>query len=754
MQAFADLIERLDRSAGTGERVELLSSYFAAVAPVDAAWALQVLLAKRRRRLITGRRLRQICLEDSGLPEWLFDACHAQVGDSAETIALLWPGEAGMEGVGRSGSVGAAAAIHPAPGEDRALKVETNRKRPAIDGREPSPSAEAPLHHWMEQLLPAAAALEGEEQAQAVRKLWQGLDAQQLLVACKLLTGGLRVGVAQGLVVRALARLSGLEEALLQHRLMGTFTPSPEAWNALLAPAEDGQAVASRPYPFFLASPLERDPAADAPLPGTASDWLVEWKWDGIRGQLIHRPGGSFLWSRGEELIHEAFPELLEAAACLPPGTVLDGEVLVWPPGEPRPAPFAQLQRRLGRKRPGRSLLAECPAVLVAYDLLETHGEDIRGWPLSRRRAALEALLREALQATPGPAAGVLNPGGPPAEAVVMGPDGEAGAAFHNVAVSPQAGADADPVADRPSPLAIAPVPQPQAVADPVGGFPSAAAALTPPKSGGKLKSVRSLSEHDPFMDARWQPLHPAAGGSEPSARLRLSPARPLASWEDLEQLRQAAAEVNAEGLMLKALDSPYRAGRRRGTWWKHKREPYHLDAVLLYAQAGSGRRANLFTDYTFGLWERPLDPQELAAEVASGSIDPAAAAPMPVEARVEPGGESSDDGTPSQAPPRRLVSFAKAYSGLDDGEILALDRWIRGHTTERFGPVRAVQPLQVFELAFEGLQRSGRHKSGIAVRFPRISRWRRDKPAAEADTLEAALALLARGGGAVEAPR
>ena len=566
MQAFVQLIERLDRSAGTGERVEALVAHFAAAEPADAAWALQVLLAKRRKRLITGRRLRQICLEDSGLPEWLFDACHAQVGDSAETIALLWPGKSGM-------------AAEPGP----------------------SSAADLPLHHWMEQLLPAAAALEGEEQADAVRQMWQGLDAQQLLVACKLLTGGLRVGVAQGLVVRALVRLSGLEEALLQHRLMGDFTPSAAAWRALLAPAEDGEEVASRPYPFFLASPLEPAAEAQAPLEGTPQEWLVEWKWDGIRGQLIHRDGGSFLWSRGEELIHEAFPELLAAAAALPAGTVLDGEVLVWPPGEPHPAPFAQLQRRLGRKRPGRSLLAECPAVLVAYDLLERHGQDIRAWPLSRRRAALEALITALPQAAAGPAAGVL----------------------------------------------------------------------------------------------------------------RASPLLPLIRWEDLEPLRQRAEAAGAEGLMLKRAGSPYLAGRKRGHWWKHKRDPYTLDAVLLYAQAGSGRRANLFTDYTFGLWERS----------------------------PEAGGETME-ARPAE-PPARLVSFAKAYSGLNDQEISALDRWIRSHTTERFGPVRAVEPLQVFELAFEGLQRSSRHKSGIAVRFPRIARWRRDKPAHEADTLAAALALL-----------
>ena len=540
MRRFADLYSALDASSGTQARVDALVAYFSGVDAADGAWALHVLLGKQGKRLITGRRLRQICLEESPLPEWLFDDCYAHVGDSAETITLLWA------------QVGAGA----------------------------SEPLQHSLQHWMEQLLPDAAALEGSDQAEAVRQLWRGLSSSELLVANKLLTGGLRVGVAQGLVVRALARLSGLEEAQLQHRLMGGFKPSAAALTALLAPADVAEAVPSRPYPFYLASPLEQQPA------GPASDWQAEWKFDGIRGQLIRRANEVFLWSRGEELIGAAFPELLAAAGCLANGTVLDGEILVWPAGSDQPAPFAQLQRRLGRKAPGRKLLAECPAAFVAYDLLELGGDDLRQRPLSQRRSALEELLQYLLETTPTPEAGLL----------------------------------------------------------------------------------------------------------------RLSPRLPLTAWEQLEPLRQQAASATAEGLMLKNLASPYLAGRKRGHWWKHKRDPYTLDAVLLYAQAGSGRRANLFTDYTFGLWD----------------------------------GEG------------QLVSFAKAYSGLDDAEITALDRWIRSHTTERFGPVRAVQPLQVFELAFEGLQRSSRHKSGIAVRFPRIARWRQDKPAAEADSLASALALLA----------
>jgi DNA ligase-1 len=548
MREFTQLFEELDSTTGTTARVEALAAYFGKAAAVDAAWALHALLGKQRKRQITGRRLREICLEQAGLPSWLFDECHAQVGDSAETIALLFRSEP-------------ARAEAPAPSTARQTW---------------------PLHVWMEQILPHLAALEGGEQAKAVREIWRELEPIELLVVNKLLTGGFRVGVAQGLVLRALSRMSGREASLLAHRLMGGFTPSAAAYRSLLAEGDDGERALSRPYPFFLASPLEPELLRDTP----PAKWLLEWKWDGIRGQLIRRGGESFLWSRGEELINPVFPELVAMAAGLPDGTVLDGEVIVWRKDALRPDPFAALQRRLGRKAPGAAILRDCPAAFVAYDLLEAGGEDHRSRTLQERRHRLERL---------------------------------------------------------------------------------------------------------------------AGGGELP--QLRVSPGLTMGGWDELEALREQAREAGAEGLMLKRLDSPYLAGRRRGHWWKHKLAPMELDAVLLYAQAGSGRRANLFTDYTFALWD--------------------------------------DD--------HRLVTFAKAYSGLDDGEIGELDRWIRRHTTERFGPVRAVEPLQVFTLAFEGLQRSSRHRSGLAVRFPRILRWRRDRTAASADTLTQARALLRDGDGAQE---
>jgi DNA ligase-1 len=546
MEDFCQLFHLLDASTATEGKVLALVAFFRQASPADGAWALHVLLGRRKRRLITGRRLREICLGAAPWPPWLFDDCHRQVGDSAETISLLWPAES----------------------------------EPA----EPAEPLGGSLREWMEQRLPALARLEGEAQAEAVRACWRGLRRNQLLVVNKLLTGGLRVGVSEGLVIRALARLSGLEEATLKHRLMGGFVPSPEAWSALLQPTERGAVPPGRPYPFFLASPLDL-PAVQATPPG---DWQVEWKYDGIRCQLIHRQGEVFLWSRGEDLINASFPDLAGPAAALPEGLVLDGEVVIWGPEDPRPREFGVLQRRLGRLAPGRQQLRQCPACFVIYDLLEHGAEDQRGLPLQERRQRLEALHQ---------------------------------------------------------------------------------AGLPPP--------------------------------------FRLAPLLPLSHWRELDALRDGARQAGAEGLMLKRRDAPYLSGRRRGHWWKHKLEPHRLDAVLVYAQAGTGRRANLFTDYTFALWDRPREADDSGAE----------------------------------AP--RLVTFAKAYSGLDDQEILRLDQWIRRHTLQRFGPVRAVEPSLVFELAFEGIQPSPRHKSGLAVRFPRIARWRGDKGPEDADSLARALALM-----------
>ena len=548
MEAFQALFDQLDRVTGTRAKVIALVEHFRHAPPEDAAWAMTLLLGKRRRRLITGRRLRESLRDRGGLSDWLIDECHGQVGDSAATITLLWP--------------------------------SVRHRISPVEARLPAIKGDQPLHWWMEILLPRISTLTDDDQSDAVLALWQAVPEERHFIVNKLLTGGFRVGVSTGLISRAVAEAFGLEEDLIVQRLMGGFEPSAERFLQLTAPTNaEEQRSSGTPYPFFLASPLDRERLQTT----EARDWRLEWKWDGIRGQLIHRGSGVYLWSRGEELVNDSFPELVTIGEALPDGTVLDGEVICWREADPVPLGFDQLQRRLGRKTVGATLRRECPMRFIAYDLLESNGQDIRNQPLWQRQEQLKTML-------------------------------------------------------------------------------------------GRIDHGES-----------W--------------RLKCGKSWPLNSWSDLVTQREQARQQRAEGLMVKHAESPYLSGRKRGHWWKHKLEPMTLDAVLLYAQAGSGRRANLFTDYTFGIW---------------GDGDP------PV-----------------------LVSFAKAYSGLNDAEILELDRWIRRNTLQRFGPARSVKAELVFEIGFEGIHPSKRHKSGVAVRFPRILRWRRDKPAEEADTLSSALALL-----------
>lgn len=531
MRKFADLYETLDSTTRTSRKVSAIAAYLSEVPPEDAAWAVFFLTGRRLKRLISGRTLRAWAQAQSGLPEWLVTDAHAAVGDSAETVALLLGQPAGQ-------------------------------------------GADVPLHAWIEDRILPLRGRAPDVQAQAIAGFWAELSQHEMFVLNKLLTGALRVGVARALVVRALvvralAGLSGLPAPTIAHRLMGDPEPSAGWYRSLLDPERTGE-DRSRPYPFFLASTLDQ-PVASL---GRPEQWLIEWKWDGIRAQLIRRGAETFLWSRGEELITGRFPEVAAAAERLPDGTVLDGEILAW--NAAGVLPFSALQTRIGRDRLSPRLLQEVPAAFLAYDLIESDGRDLRSEPQARRRERLVSL---------------------------MCLDGD---------------------------------------------------------------------------------------------RLRLSEAVEGAGWDDLAGLRDEARARRVEGLMLKRRDAPYGVGRQRGAWWKWKVEPFTVDAVLLYAQAGSGRRSNLFTDYTFAVWQ---------------------------------------DTT--------LVPVAKAYSGLDDQEIGRLDRWIRRHTIERFGPARSVHPVQVFELAFEGISRSARHKSGLAVRLPRIVRWRHDKVAADADRIEHLQALL-----------
>jgi DNA ligase-1 len=507
--------------------VAALVEYFRIAPPQDAAWAVHFLSGRRPKRLVGSRKLASWASSEAELPDWLFDECYASVGDLAETITLILP------------DTGA--------------------------------SSELPLSYWVERRLMPLRGEDDHVQREVMVQSWRELDRRERFVWNKLITGSFRVGASQRLLIRALAETSGLKEGVIAHRLMGGWEPTAEFFQRLIAP-DTRDADISRPYPFFLAYPLEDNTAAL----GDVAEWIAEWKWDGIRAQLIRRGGKTFLWSRGEELLTGRFPEIEELGPLLPEGTVVDGELLPWVNGAP--LPFAQLQRRIGRKNLGRKILDEVPAVLVAYDLLEESGRDLREEPLSTRRARLTSLV----------------------------------------------------------------------------------------------ESV------------------PSAG------RMILSPSVEIPDWGSLTEVRQRARQLGAEGIMLKRLASAYGVGRRRGDWWKWKVDPLSVDAVLMYAQAGSGRRAGLFTDYTFGIWEGD-----------------------------------------------HLVPFAKAYSGLTDEEMRQVDQFIRRNTLEKFGPVRTVRPELVFELHFEGIQPSTRHKSGIAVRFPRMARWRRDKKAEDADTLETVRSLL-----------
>ncbi|MEM1351773.1 MAG: ATP-dependent DNA ligase [Pseudomonadota bacterium] len=522
MRDFARLFHAIDQSTKTSVKTAALAQYFSDAPEADRLWTILLFSGRRPKRAVTTTRLREWAAEMAGIPLWLFEEAYPVVGDLAETIALVLP--------------------------------------------ENDTVSEADLTEWITRLR-AVGPEEETAKKGFVLEAWSTLGGTERFVFNKLITGGFRMGVSQKLMTRALAQSTGKSEAELAHRLMGNWHPDDTSWHTLIE-AEDAGTDASRPYPFYLAYALEEAPETL----GAPRDWRAEWKWDGIRGQLILRDGQYFVWSRGEELMTDRFPELARALDYLPQGMVLDGELLVWHPLTQSPASFNALQKRIGRKTVPKKLLADAPVVLHAYDLLEWDGKDQRDTPFADRRTLLEAACR-----------------------------------------------------DLP-----------------------------------------------------------------PEAPVQLSPQIDFETWDELAELRAVARDENAEGLMLKRADSPYRVGRKKGDWWKWKLDPLTIDAVMIYAQSGSGRRANLFTDFTFAVW-------------------------------------NGND----------LVPFTKAYSGLTDAEFREITSWVRKNTQQRFGPVRQVTPQHVFEIAFEGIQESPRHKSGVALRFPRMSRWRQDKPLREANTLE-----------------
>ena len=536
MKLFTELYTRLDQTNKTNEKVQALKDYFARAEAADAAWALYFLSGRKPRQIVPSKLIRQWAMEESGIPEWLFMESRDTVGDTAETIALLLPNN---------------------PVED-----------------------ETPLNILVEQRLLPLRKSDEETQHREVLKAWHGMNYAQRLVYNKLISGAFRIGISQLLVMRALSQLSGVETDMIAQRMMGEWEPSAEFFEKVTnGDLEEDEAPIARPYPFHLAH------QADFPLEdlGDVADWQAEWKWDGIRAQVIKRAGQVFIWSRGEDLMTERFPEIAAAAESLPDGTVLDGEILPWSIGGNETEgvmPFTVLQRRIGRKNLSPKILAEIPIILQCYDILEAQGQDIRAEPIKKRREILEKTI------------GKLN---------------------------------------------------------------------------AEAKKV-------------FRPTDVVTAGS----------------WDELAAIRESSRARRVEGFMLKQLSSPYRTGRHRGDWWKWKIDPYTIDCVLIYAQKGSGKRSNLFTDYTFAVWR---------------------------------------DG--------ELVPFAKAYSGLTDAEIRQVDNFVRRNTLETFGPVRSVKHELVFELAFEAIQKSTRHKSGVAVRFPRIARWRHDKTPAEADSLESIYKLL-----------
>lgn len=522
---FAQLFERLDSTNKKSEKVNALVEYFIHAPEEEKIWALALFTHRRPKTFINTKLLKSLIVEKSGLPAWLFDECYHSVGDLAETISLLCP-----------------------------------------------PTSQSFIDFSLSSSFAQFATLEkatDDEKTAVLNSCLSRLPDNQKLVFIKLITGGLRIGVSQSIVIECLAHLYKLEKATIALRLTGNWSPKDISLNGLLF-TQNLEDDLSKPYPFFLAHPLEDFDSLASP-----ENWVVEWKWDGIRSQTIKRGGSLFIWSRGEELITDKFPELNNLTSALPDGTVIDGELLCWK--DSHPLPFSLLQTRISRKNVIKKHLSDAPVAILAYDILEYDHEDVRGWPLIRRRQILEQLVKQI---------------------------------------------------DQPN--------------------------------------------------------------------LLLSPGFSFNDWAELTSLRSESREKGAEGIMLKQIDSVYQAGRKRGHWWKWKLEPMSIDGVLLYAQKGHGRRADLFTDYTFGVWHGD-----------------------------------------------RLVTFAKAYSGLSDEEIKKVNSFVKQNTIEKFGPVRTVKPELVFEIGFEGIQLSSRHKSGVAVRFPRILRWRMDKKPNEANTLEELKSLI-----------
>ena len=539
LNKFSKLFEDLDSNNSSNKKVNSLTKYFKLNNNLNNILTIYLLIGKKNKRFISGKSLREYYANIYKIPKWLIDECYSKVGDSAEVIALLL--------------------------QDKIL--EKNIKD------------DISLNELINEILPKLKKLDENKKKLYIKSLWEKISKDNQLIFNKILSGTFRIGVSKGLVVKAISNMTGVDESIILHRLMGELEPIEETYMFLINQKLEQKELDYKPYPFQLANTF------DERIKETISvdKYQFESKWDGIRSQIIKRSNNISIWTRGEELVNKTFPELIKIISHFKNDFVLDGEILIWDENKNRPKNFSLLQKRLGRKSPSLKIQKDLPVVFMAYDILEINGKDIRSKILSERRNILE-------------------------------------------------------------------------------------------------KSFSNLISEDKSI----------------IGKIKITKLHQISNWIDLEEVKNSARNLNTEGLVIKDKQSEYVPGRKKGNWWKYKIDPMQLDGVLIYARPGSGKRADLYTDYSFGIWED-----------------------------------------------NKLVKFANAYSGLNNEEIRELDKWIRRNTLERFGPVRSVKPELVFEISFDNIQISKRHKSGIALRFPRITKWRRDKNIMEADNLENALKMI-----------
>jgi len=537
---FSKLFEELDSNNSTNKKVNYLIKYFKSNSNLNNIWTIYLLIGKSNKRFISGKLLREYYSDIYKMPKWLIETCYAKVGDSAEVISLLL--------------------------QDKLFEKEIKE--------------DISLDLLMNKILPYLSKLDLYQKKSYIKLLWEKTTKDNQLIFNKILTGTFRIGVSKGLVTKAISNMTGIDESIILHRLMGDFIPIEETYIFLINQKLKQKELDYKPYPFQLANTF------DERIKDTTSikQYQFESKWDGIRSQIIKRSNNISIWTRGEELANRTFPELVKIISDFKNDFVLDGEILIWDENKNCPKDFSTLQKRLGRKSPSTKIQRDLPIVFIAFDILEINGNDIRSKPLSDRRNILEE------------------------------------------------------------------------------------------------KFLNSFSEDETII----------------SKKFKITKLLQINSWEELEEAKNSARHINTEGLVIKNKNSRYIAGRKKGNWWKYKIDPMQLDGVLIYAKQGSGKRADLYTDYSFAIWEN-----------------------------------------------NKLVKFANAYSGLNNEEIRELDKWIRKNTLERYGPVRSVKPELVFEISFDKIQISKRHKSGIALRFPRITKWRKDKNIMDADNLENAKRMI-----------